>query len=163
MLNGGGNMDQLEKIDILRERLGISYEEAKLALDEADDDVVQALINLEKAQKKRDVKLDEKGKALIEYISDLIKKGNVTKVRLKKGDKVVVEIPATIGAIGVGGALLSPVLAVIGVVGTVAALVNNYSLEVVRPDGKVEKHDLKFLEGPTKSQDEQEAPEDREE
>lgn len=156
-------MDQLEKIDILRERLGISYEEAKLALDEADDDVVQALINLEKAQKKRDVKLDEKGKALIEYISDLIKKGNVTKVRLKKGDKVVVEIPATIGAIGVGGALLSPVLAVIGVVGTVAALVNNYSLEVVRPDGKVEKHDLKFLEGPTKSQDEQEAPEDREE
>ncbi len=163
MLNGGGNMDQLEKIDILRERLGISYEEAKLALDEADDDVVQALINLEKAQKKRDVKLDEKGRALIEYISDLIKKGNVTKVRLKKGDKVVVEIPATIGAIGVGGALLSPVLAVIGVVGTVAALVNNYSLEVVRPDGKVEKHDLKFLEGPTKSQDEQEAPEDREE
>ncbi len=156
-------MDQLEKIDILRERLGISYEEAKLALDEADDDVVQALINLEKAQKKRDVKLDEKGRALIEYISDLIKKGNVTKVRLKKGDKVVVEIPATIGAIGVGGALLSPVLAVIGVVGTVAALVNNYSLEVVRPDGKVEKHDLKFLEGPTKSQDEQEAPEDREE
>ncbi len=156
-------MDQLEKIDILRERLAISYEEAKLALDEADDDVVQALINLEKAQKKRDVKLDEKGKALIEYISDLIKKGNVTKVRLKKGDKVVVEIPATIGAIGVGGALLSPVLAVIGVVGTVAALVNNYSLEVVRPDGKVEKHDLKFLEGPTKSQDEQEAPEDREE
>ena len=37
-------------------------------------------------------------------------------------------------------------LAVIAVVGTVAAFVKNYRLEVVRPDGKVEEHDLGFLE-----------------
>lgn len=139
-------MDELEKIDILRERLGISYKEAKEALDLAEGNVVQALINLEKTEKKWDAKLEDKTNQVVEYIRDIIKKGNVTKVRLKKGETVVFEIPATIGAIGVGGAILSPILAVLGVVGTVAALVNHYSLEIVRPDGKVELHDLKFLE-----------------
>ena len=44
-----------------------------------------------------------------------------------------------------GGAILIPPLALLGVVGTVAALINNYSLEIVRPDGVVERHDFKFL------------------
>lgn len=139
-------MDELEKIDILRERLGIGYKEAKEALDETEGDVVKALINMEKNEKKWDAKLEDKTNQVVEYIRDIIKKGNITKVRLKKGDTVVFEIPATVGAIGVGGAILSPILAVLGVVGTVAALVNHYSLEIVRPDGKVEQHDLKFLE-----------------
>ncbi len=139
-------MDELEKIDLLRERLGVTYKEAKDALDQAGGDVVQALINLEGPNKKWDDKVEQKGRELVDYIKEIIKKGNVTKVRLKKEDNVVVEIPATVGAIGVGGIFLSPILAVLGVVGTVAALVANYSLEIVRPDGKVEKHDLKFLE-----------------
>jgi len=139
-------MDELEKIDIIRERLGVTYKEAQEALQEADGDVVQALINLEEPDKKWDDKLEEKGQKLIEYIKEIIKKGNVTKVRIKKKDKVVWELSATIGALGVGGILLSPLLTIIGVVGTVAALVSDYTLEIVRPDGKVEKHDLKFLE-----------------
>lgn len=142
-------MDELEKIDLLRERLGVTYKEAKDALDQVGGDVVQALINLEGPHQKWDGKVEQKGRELVEYIKEIIKKGNVTKVRLKKGDNVVVEIPATVGAIGVGGIFLSPILAVLGVVGTVAALVANYSLEIVRPDGKVEKHDLKFLEEKT--------------
>src|SRR5690554_3088802 len=131
-------MDDLEKIDLIRERLGVSYKEAKDALDQVDGDVVKALINLEQGNKRWDDKLDDTGRRITEYIKDLVKKGNVTKVRLKKGDKVVLEIPATIGALGVGGALFSTPLAIIGVVGTVAAVINNYKLEIVRPDGKVE-------------------------
>ena len=139
-------MDELEKIDIIRERLGVTYKEAQEALQAADGDVVQALINLEGPNKKWDDKLEEKGQKLIDYIKDIIKKGNVTKVRIKKKDKVVWEISATIGALGVGGILLSPILTVIGVVGTIAAFVNYYTLEIVRPNGNVEHHDLKFLE-----------------
>ncbi len=139
-------MDELEKIDLLRDRLGVSYREAKEALDQAQGDVVKALINLESRRESWDDKIEDKGKQIVDYIKDIIKKGNVTKVRLKKGDKVIFEIPATVGALGVGGALFSTPLAIIGVVGTVAALIKNYSLEIVRPDGKVEKHDLKFLE-----------------
>jgi hypothetical protein len=139
-------MDELEKIDLLRERLGVTYREAKEALQQTEGDVVQALINLEESGKKWDDKLEKKGQEIIEYIKEIVKKGNVTKVRLKKKDKVVLEIPATVGALGIGGMLLSPILTVIGVVGTVAAVVTDYTLEVVRPDGQVEEHDLKFLE-----------------
>lgn len=147
-------MDELAKIDLLRERLGVTYKEAKEALDQTGGDVVQALINLEQSNKKWDNQLDQKGRELVEYIKTLIKKGNVTKVRLKKQDKVVLEIPATVGAIGVGGAIFYPLLAVIGVVGTVAALVAHYSLEIVRPDGKVEEHDLRFLEDKNSNEEE---------
>jgi DNA-binding transcriptional MerR regulator len=139
-------MEELKKIDILRERLGVTYKEAKEALEQTGGDVVQALINLEPSREKWDDKLDQKGRELVEYIKELIKKGNVTKIRLKKLDKVIMEIPATVGAIGVGGAFFSPLLAIIGVVGTVAAFVSHYSLEIVRPNGTVEEHNLNFLE-----------------
>ncbi|MEG3071270.1 MAG: hypothetical protein RQM92_11040 [Candidatus Syntrophopropionicum ammoniitolerans] len=39
--------NELDKIDILRGRLDISYKEAKEALDAAGGNVVEALINLE--------------------------------------------------------------------------------------------------------------------
>ena len=94
-------MDELEKIDVIRERLGVTYKEAKEALDRAGGDVVQALINLEDAHRKWDDALEEKGRQLIEYIKEIIRKGNVTRVKLKKGDHVVIEIPATVGAIGI--------------------------------------------------------------
>ncbi|MDD2402775.1 MAG: DUF4342 domain-containing protein [Clostridia bacterium] len=139
-------MEELEKIDVIRKRLGVTYKEAKDALVQTDGDLVQALVNLEESNDKKDGMLEEKGKELVEYIKTIIKKGNVTKIRFKKQDKVLFEIPATVGAIGVGGILFSPVLAVLSVVGTVAALVSNYSLEIIRADGKVEHHDLKFLE-----------------
>ena len=145
-------MDQLEKIDLIRERMGVTYLEAKMALEQNGDDVVEALIYLEAQSKKWDEKitgtgkkLNDTGKKLIDQINEIIKKGNVTKVRLKKGEKVILEIPATLGVVGVGGVLLSPILAVLAVVGTVAAFVNHYKLEIVRSDGKVEVRDLRFL------------------
>lgn len=138
-------MDELAKIDQIKERMGVSYQQAKEALDLNDGDVVQALIHLERGNKKWDDKLEDKSRQLTDYIRDLVKKGNVTKVRLKKGEQVVFEVSATISALGVGGAILVPPLAIIGVVGTVAALINNYKLEIVRPDGQVEEHGLDFL------------------
>jgi len=139
-------MDELGKIDLLRERMGVTYQQAKEALDANGGDVVQALIYLERNSKKWDDRLDEKGRQLAEHIKEIIRKGNVTKVRLKKGDRVVFEIPATVGAIGVGGAILVPPLLFVLAAGTVAALITNYSLEIVRPDGTVERHDLGFLD-----------------
>lgn len=139
-------MEELTKIDLIRERLAVSYREAKEALDQAEGDVVKALVNLEGQETKGDRNLEDKARELGDYIKEIIRKGNVTKVRLKKDNKIVFEISATIGVIGVGGVLLSPILAVLGVVGTVTAFVKNYRLEIVRPDGKVEEHDLHFLE-----------------
>ena len=44
-------MDKLEKIDRLRERANVTYEEAKEALEQADDDLLDAMVLLEKAGK----------------------------------------------------------------------------------------------------------------
>ncbi len=86
------------KIDLLRERLGgISYKEARDALEEAEGDVVQALVDLEKVHRNWDEKLEEKGREIMAYIKEIIKQGNVTKVRLKKQAETVLEIPATVG------------------------------------------------------------------
>jgi len=139
-------VDELAKIDLIRERLGVTYREAKEALDQANGDVVQALIKLEERNKKRDGNLEEKVRELGDYIKGIIRKGNVTKVRLKKDDRTVFEIPATVGAIGVGGILLNPLLMVLGVAGTVAAFANHCKLEIVRPNGQVEEQDLHFLQ-----------------
>lgn len=138
-------MDELNKIDQIRKRMGVTYQQAKEALDLHGGDVVAALISLEQADKKQESKLEEKGRQLSEYIRDLIKKGNVTKVRLKKGEKVIFEVSGTVGVLGIGGAILIPPLAFIGVVGTVAALINNYKLEIVYDDGKVVEQKLDFL------------------
>lgn len=40
-------MDQLEKVEKIREKTGVTYEEAKRALDAADGDVLDALVILE--------------------------------------------------------------------------------------------------------------------
>ena len=67
----------LEMIDQIRERAGVSYEQAKKALEEADGSVVDALIALEKADK-------ETSHEVIDTIKAMIRKGNVTKVSMKK-------------------------------------------------------------------------------
>ena len=39
--------DMLEKIDLIRERMGVSYKEAKDALDQSQGNVLDAIILLE--------------------------------------------------------------------------------------------------------------------
>ena len=45
---------------------------------------------------------------------------------------------------GLAGVVLSPTLAVIGALGTVAALANDYTLEIERPNGEIEKRNIEF-------------------
>jgi len=88
---------QLEKVDLIRERMDVTYREAKDALDQVDGDVVAALIMLEE---EREEGFCGKWKAALE-------KGVATKVRLKKGDETLVDVPAGVGAIGLLGMLMS--------------------------------------------------------
>ena len=44
-------MDKLEKVERLRERANVSYEEASKALDEAGGELLDALVILEKQEK----------------------------------------------------------------------------------------------------------------
>jgi DNA polymerase/3'-5' exonuclease PolX len=140
-------MSELEKMDLLRERMGVSYAQAKEALEKTGGDVTEALVFLEKAQEnersaKWDGKLEQIGNKIVNQIKSILHQGNVTKIRLKKGDRVLLEIPATLGAIGIGGIFISPILAIAGVLGTVGAVIQQVKLEIVREDGQVESQDL---------------------
>jgi len=139
-------MDELAKIDLLRERTGVGYREAKDALDLAGGDVVQALIFIEEERITLDDDLQNKGKKIMAQVKEIIKKGNVNKIKLKKGDKTVFEFPVNVGVLGIAGAALSSTFALVAALGTVAALVNNYTLEIERPGGKVETQEIQLYE-----------------
>jgi len=110
--------EQLEKVDHIRARFHVSYEKANEALEESDGDLVQALIHLEKDND------GGEGRELIKQVKRLWSQGNRTKLRIKKNERVVVEIPATMGAIG---AVLSPRLTFMG---TIAALAGRCQIEL---------------------------------
>ncbi|AQS59892.1 DUF4342 domain-containing protein [Desulforamulus ferrireducens] len=124
---------ELEKIDLLRARLGVSYKEAKEAIDAADGDVVQALISLEEKSRhwneKLHGKIHGKGNEVVGQLKALLDKGQKTKIKIKKEDDTVAEIPATVGALGVLGAMASTPILIVGALGTIAGLANNYRLE----------------------------------
>ena len=67
-------MDELTKIDLIRERTGIGYKEAKEALDRAGGDIVQALIYIEEERVKLDEDIKHKGQKILEQVKEIIKK-----------------------------------------------------------------------------------------
>jgi hypothetical protein len=124
---------QLEKVDLIRERMDVSYREAKDALDRAGGDLVAALIVLEEEREG-----EGEGEGFCGKWKAILEKGAATKVRLKKGDETLVEVPAGVGAIGLLGMLVSGELAVLGAVGTVTALLNDCTLEIAGEDAEDE-------------------------
>lgn len=123
---------ELEKIDILRARLGVSYKEAKEVLEEAGGDVVQALILLEERGKGLSGKIEEEAKEVLDRIKTLLRKGRQYKIKVKKGDATVAELPVAVGVLGVLGALASSEIAFLSVLGTAAAMAGKYTLEIER-------------------------------
>lgn len=67
---------------------------------------------------------------LVDQVRDLIEQGNVRRVTIKRDDRVLFEVPLTVG-VGAGAAalLFTPVLAALG---AVAALVTDVTLVVER-------------------------------
>ena len=67
------------------------------------------------------------GEKLIAKVKELIKEGNVTRIIIKDhDDKVLVELPVSVGVVGV---IFAPVLAALG---AIAALVTECKIVVVR-------------------------------
>ena len=66
------------------------------------------------------------GNELLEKAKQLIHEGNIRRVVIKQGDRVVAEFPLTAGVVGT---LLAPILAAIG---ALVALLKDCSIEVER-------------------------------
>ncbi len=104
--NEGGNvMLTLEKIDQVVERTGVTYEEARQALNECGGDVIDAIIYLEKNQtgftEKFASNVNDKKTVILEHLKELVQRGNVTRVIVKNEERVLLNIPIYIGAAGV--------------------------------------------------------------
>ena len=121
-------MDELGKIDTIRERLGVSYKEAKDALDRNGGDVVKALIELEGEKKPWTESVSVAGKDVVDKVKEIVQQGNVTKIRIRQGDRVIMDIPVTAGAIST---ILLPQLTLVG---AAVALVSDCTIEIEHPD-----------------------------
>jgi len=130
----------LEKIDIIKERTGVSYTDAKEALEECDGDVVNALIYIEAKQKKSPkFNMEEMYTTkddFLAWIKDTVKKGNVTRIKIKKDATVVIDIPVNAGIVaGLIGLYIMPALVGIGLL---TAVVTKVTIEITKADGTVE-------------------------
>lgn len=117
----------LEKIDVLRERTGLSYREAREALERNQGNVIEALIEWENNKQTRwTEEFSVRSGEVIDKVKELFHKGNINKIRIKHEGKVLVEIPVAIGAIG---AIALPQLAALGVL---VAVFKSCTIEVIR-------------------------------
>lgn len=120
----------LEKIDIVRGRTGISYREAKEALEKNQGNLLDTLIELEdKKQTKWTEGFSVRSGEVIDKVKELLHEGNVNKISIKSEGRTLVEIPVTLGALG---AVVLPQIAALGVL---VAMFKRCTIEVVRNDG----------------------------
>lgn len=126
----------LEKIDIIRDRTGVSYKEAKEALEAASGNVVDALINIEDAGNKKWTEtmtesISVKGSEAMDKLKSILNAGNVSRIRVKKDEYIILDIPVTAGAIG------AVIIPQITAVGAAVALLTKCTIEVERPNKEV--------------------------
>lgn len=142
----------LQKIDLIRERTGLNYAEARELLAEANGDVVNALVILEEEHGDVDLDMDmgldmdmkmntdELKEMAHENVFSPVKrvfhKGNRTRIRVSNQEGTLMEIPATLG---IAGALLAPRATALS---AMALLMGHYTLEVEVPAyGMTERED----------------------
>ncbi len=124
----------LQKIDLVRERTGLSYAEARELLEEANGDVVEAIIIFESEAGNMPDDLEEDN--MEEMVSEkvmgpvrrVLHQGSRTRIRVKNNDGTLLEIPATLG---IAGALFAPRATALS---TMALLLAQYTLEVDAPE-----------------------------
>ena len=122
----------LEKIELVRDRTGVSYKEAKEALEAADGSVVDAIVAIEAAVDGGVARSTiEKKDALVSKIKEIVEKGNVSRIKVTKEDSTIVNLPLSAGILGT---LLAPWAAIAGVV---AAFGFKGKIECVKDDGTI--------------------------
>ena len=122
----------LEKIELVKDRTGVSYKEAKEALEAADGSVVDAIIAIEETVNiKQNSKVNDVADETIAKIKELVKKGNVTKISVKRDDETIVNIPVNVGIVGT-------IVAPWGIIAAaIAAFGFRRQIELTKDDGSV--------------------------
>lgn len=125
------DQEKLEKMDLLRTRFNVSYEEARQVLESCNWDVVEATVQLGSKHKAGNNEFVEQlkvtGSDLIETIKRLLHQGDITRIIVRdQAGAELFNLPVN-GVLAV--AVLLPMLAALGAVIVVA---KDYTVEVVR-------------------------------
>ena len=106
-----------EKIELVKDRTGVTEEEARAALESTGGNVVDAIVSIEENFDSRTAKkAGAKKEVLISKMKEVVKKGNISKITVSRNGEKILNIPLTVG-------LLGTVIAPWGVIaGTVAAM-----------------------------------------
>lgn len=131
----------LEKIDQILERVpNATYKEAKEALLVTDGDILDAIIYLE--QNKKATKVKTKAKAKVEnalgkdteeiktQLKEMLKRSNVIRIVVEKDEKIIMNIPLTVGVVGVA---LGPLVTLVGLS---AAVIGKFNIKVENEEDK---------------------------
>ena len=124
----------LEKIELVKDRTGVSYKEAKAALEAADGSVVDAIINLEESMDFVNTSAEatpESESAIKRQVKKTIAKGNMSRILVRKGDNILLNLPLTVGLLG---AVIAPWGAIFGVI---AAAGFNCKIEFINDKGEL--------------------------
>ena len=122
----------LEKIELVKDRTGVSYREAKEALEATDGNVVDAIIKIEdEINAGARGKISDNGAKVIEKIKEYVHQGNVSRITVKRDGEIVLNIPVTVGVVGTA---LAPWLTVIG---SVVALGMKCEIVLIKEDGSI--------------------------
>ena len=127
----------IEAIDQVMERVpGATYAEVREALIKSDGDVIDAIILLqenstEKENKNKKTFEEVFGKdsdKIKEEITELLRKSNVVRIVIEKNGKIIMNIPITVGVVGV---VFAPILTLIGLSASVLA---KYRIKIENED-----------------------------
>ena len=135
----------LEKVDQVKDRTASTYKEAKEALEMCNGDVLDAIIYIENKNSGEcmesliNTKSEEVRSESIEdlkmWLKDLIRKGNISRIKVKKDDSVLVDVPVNAGiAATVIAVIIPPILAF----GVITAIATKLTIEITKVDGTVE-------------------------
>lgn len=127
---------ELEKLDALRERMEIGYEEARTALNLAQGDVMKALDDLEKARagEKKGFDFVDQGHGIWDGVKSTMATLSHSTISLKRHENTIVSLSAPLGLALAYTIWRKPGLRLLALVGAVGAAVNNFELEVATKD-----------------------------
>lgn len=123
----------LEKIELVKDRTGVTYKEAKEALEAADGNVVDAIVSIEDKTdgETSSQKISQKGNEIIDKIKEVVDRGNASKIVISKDGDRIINLPLNAGVIG---AIVAPWGIILGVA---ASFGFNCKIEVIKDDGTV--------------------------
>jgi hypothetical protein len=123
----------LEMVDEIINRTGVTYRDAKEALEACDGDLLKALVYIEdgklESAPKQSKKLD--GQEIVNKLKAMVNEGLVTQITIERKGKVLLDIPV------VAGAVTAVIFSFATVAAIIAAVATGCTISIVKKDGEI--------------------------